>query len=89
MGKGERQRLWDLLFHEALERGADAFSIQPDTTYASSGQPVGAEPLMLYLRSIPLRWRWESSTAGLASRRRVPSVAPGAWESERFSGRGK
>jgi hypothetical protein len=58
MGKGERQRLWDLLFHEALERGADAFSIQPDTTYASSGQPVGAEPLMLYLRSIPLRWRW-------------------------------
>jgi hypothetical protein len=58
MEKGERQRLWELLFREALERGADAFSIQPDTTYASSGPTVGSEPLMLYLRSVPPRWRW-------------------------------
>lgn len=65
MGNGERQRLWDLLFHEAQGRGADAFSIQPDTTYASSGQTVGSEPLMLYLRSVPPRWRW--------------SLRPAAW----------
>jgi hypothetical protein len=58
MGREDRQRLWELLFHEAQERGADAFSIQPDTSYASSGHTVGAEPLMLYLRSVPPRWRW-------------------------------
>jgi len=54
----ERKRLWEFLFHSAEERGADAFSIQPDTSHASSASVMGVEPLMLYLRSVPVRWRW-------------------------------
>jgi hypothetical protein len=53
-----RQRLWDLLFQEAIARGADGFSIQSDTSYPSSAPVVGAEPLISYLRSEPPQWRW-------------------------------
>ena len=53
-----RQRLWELLFQEAIDRGANGVSIQPDTSYPSSAPVVGAEPLMSHLRLVRPRWRW-------------------------------